>query len=126
MLVGTGCWWRPTGIVGAFSFRVTGSRPRMSLSATRNWAGWYARRWRRAVLLKIAGVRSESQFARGTHEVSVRWNDAEPVMTLEPYRSDGRGFVGIRGHEITLDAAASDAVLGATIRRALAIAAGGA
>jgi len=81
---------------------------------------------RRGVLLKIAGVRSESQFARGTHEVSVRWNDAEPVMTLEPYRSDGRGFVGIRGHEITLDAAASDAVLGATIRRALAIAAGGA
>ncbi len=78
------------------------------------------------MLLKIAGVRSWAQFARSTHQVSVYWDDAEPVMTVKPSRSDGRGFAGIRGQEIAVDAAASDAVLGAAIRRALAIAAGGA
>src|SRR6266478_6171213 len=72
---------------------------------------------RRGRLLKMAGVRSQSQFARGTQEVTVHRNDAEPVMTLEPYRSDGWGFTGIPGQEITIDAAASDAVLGAAIRR---------
>jgi hypothetical protein len=76
------------------------------------------------MLLKIAGVRSAAQFVRGTHEVNVESEDAEPVMTVTPTRSDGRGFAGIPGQEITVNAAASDAGLGAAVRRALAIAAG--
>src|SRR5258708_40355640 len=77
------------------------------------------------MLLKIAGGRSWAQLVRSTHYVSVVWDDAGPGMTVNPTRSDGRGFAGIRGQEIAVDAAASDAVLGAAIRRALAIAAGG-
>jgi hypothetical protein len=82
---------------------------------------------RRKALFKLAGVRSETEFARGTRSVSVGWQDTEPDMRVTPYRNGGRreGFTEMLDQVITLDASVNDDGLGAAVRRALTVATDG-
>jgi hypothetical protein len=76
---------------------------------------------RRGELLKLAGARSEMQYARGTRHVSVYRDDAETYMTVTPHRREGRGFAGIGDRVTTVRADSDDAQLGAVVRQALSV-----
>ncbi len=97
------------------------SRDGVPVPDFRNDPEW---RHRRGKLLKLAGVRSETQYARGTRSVSVQWDDAQPDIEMTPFRNGGRrdGFTEMPDQVIIQDAAADDAALGAAVRRALAVA----
>jgi hypothetical protein len=47
-------------------------------------------RLRRKMLFKLAGVRSEAEFAKGIRSVSVYWDDTDSEMKVTPYRNGGR------------------------------------
>ena len=81
----------------------------------------------RRKLWKLAGVRSEGAFERGTREVHVTWDDSGPDIVITPYRN-GRGrdnFTGMLDQVITVSAGADDVMLGAAVRRALDVATDG-
>ncbi len=82
---------------------------------------------RRKMLFKLAGVKSETDFATGMRSVSIDWNDTDPEMRITPYRNGGRrdGFTQMLDEAFTVDANANDAVLGAAVRRAMAVATDG-
>jgi hypothetical protein len=44
----------------------------------------------RRKLLKLAGVRSETQHARGRRMVNVAWEDPRPDLLITPWRGDGK------------------------------------
>ena len=81
----------------------------------------------RRKFLKLARAKSETQYARGTREVSVRSEDPDSDLVVTPYRNGGRGsgFTEVLDQVITLDARADDAALGAAVRQALTIATDG-
>jgi hypothetical protein len=72
-------------------------------------------------LLKLAGVKSETQYARGMRTVSVGVDEPGPDVMITPYRNGGRreGFTEMLDKVIMLDAGADDAALGAAVRRGL-------
>lgn len=82
----------------------------------------------RSKLLKLAGVRSETQYAMGTRSVSVAWEESEPEIKLIPCRNGGRreGFIEMPEHIIGIDPKADNATAGSAIRRALSVATAGA
>ena len=75
-------------------------------------------------LWKLANVRSESAFERGTHALYVKYEDSTPDLVVMPYRNGGRrsGFTEMLDQAIILDARADDVMLGTAVRRALGIA----
>ena len=79
---------------------------------------------RRKLLFKPAGVRRESEFARGTRSVSIDWQDTEPEVKITPQRNGGRreGFTQMLDQVVTVDANLDDADLGAVVRHALGVA----
>lgn len=78
---------------------------------------------RRRDLLKLAGVRSETEYMRGTRHATVRWDDPAPEFKVTPHRNGGRreGFEEMLDEVAVLDAGVDDATLGAAVRRALEI-----
>jgi hypothetical protein len=81
----------------------------------------------RCKFLKLAHAKSESQYARGTREVSVRSEDPDSDLVVTPYRNGGRGtgFTEMLDQVITVNSGVDDAALGAAIRRALSVATDG-
>jgi hypothetical protein len=110
-----------------------GALVRMALAASRDGVPYPdfrndaepARRRKR--LLKLAGVRSETEFARSTRSVSIGWQDTEPEMRITPQRNGGRreGFTQMPDQVVTVDASLDDASVGAAVRRALMVATDG-
>jgi hypothetical protein len=78
---------------------------------------------RRRALFKLAGVRSETQYAQGARHAAVALADSDSELKITPHRNGGRrtGFTEMLDQVITLDAGADDAALGAAVRHALAI-----
>jgi anti-sigma factor RsiW len=78
-----------------------------------------ARRRRR--LFKLAGVRSETEFATGTRSVSISWDDTTPNLRTTPYRNEGRrrGFTQILDAATEVDVEVDNSGLGAAVRRLL-------
>jgi hypothetical protein len=76
---------------------------------------------RRQALFKLAGVKSETAYAKGTKSFSISWDDTRPELRITPYRNEGRkrGFTQILDAVILVDADATDAALGAAIRQGL-------
>jgi hypothetical protein len=82
---------------------------------------------RRKMLFKLAGVRTETEFARSTRSVSIAWQDTEPEFTITPERNGGRheGFTQMLDRVITVEVDLDDADLGAAVRSALTAATDG-
>jgi hypothetical protein len=78
-------------------------------------------------LLKLAKVKSEAQYMRGTRHVEVTAGDTRPGLVITPYHNGGRreGFTEMLDQEAWISADADDAAIGAAVRRALASAADG-
>lgn len=81
----------------------------------------------RRKFLRLAGAKSETQYARGTREVSIRWEDQHADLVITPYRNGGRrtGFTEMLDQVVTVEAGADDEALGAAVRDALRIATDG-
>jgi hypothetical protein len=81
----------------------------------------------RLKLLKLAGVKSEAQYARGARSVAVDSEQPESDLKVTPYRNGGQreGFIEMLDRVITVHSGADDAVLGAAVRRGLALATDG-
>ncbi len=77
-------------------------------------------------LLKLAGVKSETQFASGTREASIEFEEGSGIR-VTPHRNGGRraGFTEMLDQVIAAEASADDHALGSAVRRALSIATDG-
>jgi hypothetical protein len=78
-------------------------------------------------LLKMAGVRSETQYIQDTRHIAVYGDDGSPDLLVQPYRNAGKktGFTEMLDQVITLAVDVSDDELGAAVRSALAVATDG-
>jgi hypothetical protein len=82
----------------------------------------------RLKLLKLAGAKTESQYARGVRKVRVGMDDDASDISMTPYRNGGGrpGFAEILDQVISVPSTTEDGELGAAVRRALAAATDGA
>lgn len=78
----------------------------------------------RRKLLKLAGAKSERQYARGTRHIAVYWEDGNSPLIVKPYRNGGPrdGFSEMPEQVISLHVGSSDAELGTAVRAALIVA----